>query len=474
MEAQAQYYPGTDAIRGRLSGRALGYLPPWTLFGSTSWDVGTGTVGLNTGAIYGLGNWTLQLGAGGTYAPNALEPWSAQVQLQGSLQFDVPVPESVVQAAGGRRLGALRIGVEADGAPLAGVSVDVGRYRLSTGADGTVSLRLSPGPATVSIDLTQLAANLQLTGEGQQTVTLKDRGTTEVTFELHRTAAVRGQVLVDSNGDGIPDPGAKGVVADIVVEDALGQTHTVTTAKDGSYVVRGLPPGAMTVLVQRTPEGSSMVGPAKRAVDAAPGATAVADFLVQPAIARATVFGNATLRIRAVLPESDTVPPGSAPLVTVHTIGSPESVTLVVTGERIQAVRIAAGTWQARIPVPTAANGVLDFDVQARKGIGSTTRSAELVIQPGLSLLDVAATGVTGPGQFARVEVHTLFEATSVVAGLPGEEPTPLKETAPDHWQGQVRVPAASTPGVVELHVTATRHGGIDVTGSAQIRIVAP
>lgn len=474
LESQARYFPGSNAIRGRLSVRGLGNLPPWTLFGSAGWDVGTGTVGLNTGTIYRMGPWTMQFSAGGTYAPASLEPWGVQLQVQGNVQFDVPVPESIVQAAGGRSLGTLAIRVEADGVPLSGVNLDIGRYRVATGADGTVSLQLPPGVTTVSIDTTNLAANLQLLGDGQVSVKIQDQSTSDVAFQLQRTAAVKGLVLLDSTGDGVADAGPSGVSATIIVEDALGQTHSTTTAKDGSYVIRGLPPGATRVYVQQTPEGSSVVGPSKRTVDLAPGTTAVARFLIQPAIARATVFGGGGLRIREVLPESDTVPPGSAPLTTIRTVGSPESVTLVVNGTRIHATRSGNDSWQARVPVSTAAKGVLDFTVHARKGPEEATRKGELVIQPGIPSLNITATGVAAQGQIVHVHVHALFGATAVVASLPGEGQVSLDETAPGRWQGQVLVPSGAPLGVTTMYIVASRQGMPDVTASTQIRVVAP
>lgn len=474
LEGRTQYFPAVDVIYGRLSARALANLPPLTLFASTGWDLGTGGVGIGAGTIFSGGPWTLQANAGASYAAGSAQPWSATLQMQGTFAFDLAVPEGVVQAAGGRRLGTLIVRVRADGEPLEGVGLAVGRYRLETRADGTSTTRLPPGHVDVAVDLSRLAANLQLEGPGTRSVTLKEGTVTTVDFTLHRTAAVRGRVLIDSNGDGVADPGARGVAATLVVIDALSQAHSVTTAEDGSYLVRGLPTGATTVSVERVPPGSAVVGSSKRAVQLVAGTTGEADFLVQPATARATVFGGAELRIRAIKPEEATVPPGSAPLLAITTVGRPDRVTVSANGRSLVATRIGPDTWRVRLPVPAGAIGVDDFEVIAVKGTTTATRSAELIIDAKAPMLTIASLGVVKAGTSAAVHVRAVFDATNVTAHLVGGATINLAETAPGRWRGDLPVASDTPAGLVDVQVVATRTDGPTVTALARVRISGP
>ena len=474
IEARGQYYPAMDSLRGRLGARVLGNEAPLTLFASSSWALDTGSVGVGTGAIYNDGPWTLQANAGVSYAPGALGPWGAQVQVQGRYAFDLSVPEGVVQATGGRRLGTLEVHVRADGEPLGGVGLAVGRYRLTTGANGSLRIRLPPGSVKVAVDLSRLTANLQLNGSGTRSVALKDGATTTVSFELHRTAAVRGHVLVDSNGDGVADRNAKGVTATVIVEDALSQSHQATTAGDGSYVVRGLPAGKAIVSLERTPQGSTVVGPSRRDLNLAAGATAVADFLVQPAAARATVFGGPRLRIRSARPEVDRVPPGAAPLLAITTTGHPDHVWAVVEGRTLQAVPTGSEAWQVRLPVPEDATGVLDARIRAVRGQESTERSIQLVVDPKAPLMKVVSLGIGKPGGSVAVDVRTYFAAKGLSAHLDDGPSVALSETSPGHWQGGLPVASDAAAGLHDVVVTARRSGARTVSKTMRARVVAP
>lgn len=474
LEARGQYYPSTDMLRGRVSARVLGNEPPLTLFASSGWALDTGSVGVGTGAIYSNGPWTLQANAGVTYAPGSIGAWSGQLQLQGRYAFDVAVPEGLVQAAGGRRLGTLEVQVLADGRPLDGVGLTIGRYLLDTGADGVATIHLPPGNVAVSVDLSKLAANLQLDGSGTRTVAVNEGTTTSVHFALRRTAAVRGHVLVDSNGDGKPDPGAKGVQATLIVDDALGQGHRVTTSPDGGYVVRGLPAGKTTVSVEQTPAGSVVVGSPRHDLALTAGETAVADFLVQPAASRATVFGSSELRIRSIDPEIGRVPPGAAPLLTITTVGEPDRVSLTVDGGSFPAKRLGPDTWRLRVPVPQAAKGILDASVRAVKGDQSTERSTQLIVDQHAPWLEVAPMGIVKEGGTVVVDVHAFFAAEQVSVILPGGTSIALEETAPGRWHGVLEVPANAPVGLQDVEVTAGRADAGPVSQAARLRIVAP
>ncbi len=473
-EARLQYFPGADAVRGRVGGRVLGQMPPLTLFGSGGWDVGSGSVAFGLGGILDSSPVTLQLDASGRFDPSAARPWGASVRLQGRVDVAVPVPESVVQAAGGRRHGTVRVRVVADGEPMAGIGIAVGRYRVATGPDGDVTLELPPGAVTVAVDLAQLAANLQLTGAGTRTVVLEDGAGEEVTFELQRTAAVRGTVLADADADGTADVPPRGVAARVVVYDALGQAHGALTTSDGAFVVRGLPAGATRVAVEGLEVGSSVVGDAVVDLVLEAGDRATVDFVVQPVTARAQVFGASALRIRDIAPEVRAAPPASAPLVNVTVVGDPDAVELVANGVAVAARAVGADRFVARVPIPKDAVGVVTFEVRASKGDTSTTRSGTILVREDAAAVEVASLGVAAPGSTLGVEVHTLFAAASVTAGYEDDEPTALRERSPGRWAGDLTLPAAAPPGLHEVRIVAVGRDGTVYEQTTRVRIGAP
>jgi len=471
-ELRGRYFPTSDAIRGRLSLRALGNLSPVTVFGSAGWDLGTGTVGLGTGTILTTGPWTFQLNAGGQYSPASTYAWSAQVGIQARWAFDLPVPEAVVQASGGRRLGTVVIHVSADGDPMPGIPIAVGRYRVKSDTDGSVTLHLPPGQQTVSIALQSLAANMQLVGSGSRTVEVQNGTTTKVEFRLHRTSAVEGQVLSDSNGDGVADVPERPVAARILVEDSSGRSQVVDTRPDGTFTARGLPKGTTRVVVIQTPPGSAVVGKAQRQLTLAAGGTSSVQFLVQPATARATTFGGGSLNIRDIRPEVDAAPPGSAPLVTITAAGRPQQVELDVGGLKVEAQRDPNGDWIARIPVPVGSAGVLTFRVRAVRGEATVSRTSQLVVSSDVPLLSIGPIPPLRAGRTTTLTVHVLFAATSVAAQLGSEATVPLTETSPGRWTAQVTAPERSDRTEVSLRITALRQGGEPAELSTMLRML--
>ena len=471
-DLRGRYFPGSDAIRGRLSLRTLGNLAPATVFGSVGWDLGTGTLSVGTGTILTAGPWTFQLNAGGQYAPASTVAWSAQLGLQARWAFDLPVPEAVVQATGGRRLGTVVVQVSADGEPVAGVPIAVGRYRIQSDPGGSVTLRLPPGRETVSVDLRTLAANMQLVGPSSQTVEIQYGTTVHVAFRLRRTAAVEGRVLSDSNGDGVADAPERGVAATVLVRDAGGQSQVVHTRPDGTFVVRGLPKGPTRVQVVKTPPGSAVVGRTERHLTLTAGGTSTVQFLVQPAAARATTFGGGGLTIRDVRPEVDAAPPGSAPLVTVTTTGHPERVELLIGSRTFEAKRGPDGTWTARIRVPPGAAGVVTFRVRAVRGGSAVSRGSQLVVSGDVPLMSIGPIPPLRAGTSATLSVHVLFAATSVTSRLGDEAPVTLTETSPGRWTARIRAPATSDQAEVPWRITAHRSGGESAVLTKTLRVL--
>lgn len=121
-----------------------------------------------------------------------------------------------------------------DGLPAGAVRVS---YDPSTLPAGTV-------PASDLDGGTPTATTVQLEAGEQQL---------DVDFVVHGTAGVGGVVFDDADGDGVRDPGEKGVGGvgvTIVWSGPEGPvTIVVTTGPDGSWSVGGLPAGDYTVTV---------------------------------------------------------------------------------------------------------------------------------------------------------------------------------------------------------------------------------
>jgi hypothetical protein len=99
----------------------------------------------------------------------------------------VPVPDTVVESTGGRRLGTLIGTVVADGRPVAGVVVSVGRFRAMTDDLGAFELRLPPGTYNVSVDRASVPSGYRVDEPSQINVDVVLREMQEVAITLVMT-----------------------------------------------------------------------------------------------------------------------------------------------------------------------------------------------------------------------------------------------------------------------------------------------
>jgi len=146
---------------------------------------------LGASAVLGFyeGPWSFDVDGSARYAyTRATNPWTVEVGASLSYAFDVPVSDDIVAGAGGRRLGTLIGTVVADGRPVAGVVVSVGRFRALTDAAGQFELRLAPGSYRIGIDRASVPSGYQVEEPTQLTVDVALRETHEVVFVLGRTA----------------------------------------------------------------------------------------------------------------------------------------------------------------------------------------------------------------------------------------------------------------------------------------------
>jgi hypothetical protein len=105
-----------------------------------------------------------------------------------SYAFDVPVSDDIVEGTGGRRLGTLIGTVVADGRPVAGVVVSVGRFRVMTDEAGRFELRLAPGSYQVEVDRGAEPEGYRVVDPAQVNVEVGVRSVHEVHIILERAA----------------------------------------------------------------------------------------------------------------------------------------------------------------------------------------------------------------------------------------------------------------------------------------------
>ncbi|MDF1524138.1 MAG: hypothetical protein P1P87_15145 [Trueperaceae bacterium] len=388
--------------------------------------------------------------------------------------FDVPVPERLVDAAGGRRAGVLEGRAATDaGEPISGVVVRVGRFRAVTDDAGAYRLELLPGRYDVEVDVATVPIAYRLTAATRASVEVELRSTTTFDVPVARTTVLRGRLLEDRDGDGVADEAARPVVARVRVIDADGLGRSVAVDAAGGFEFRGLAVGAARVEVFDLPHGASVAGEPVRSLVLAPGVPTDVTILVRPVPARVPTFGGGALRVRSVVAETVRVPPGAAPLVRVEVAGQAEEVAFEIGGARVALAR-DGDAWVGRVSVSASAEaGVWPFVVVARSGDQTSERRDQLIVDPDAALLDPSADGPVRAGTDLGLEVVVYLGALAVEVDGPFGAVS-LSEGAPGRWGGVLSVPADASAGVIELVVSVVTADSLVATAPLRFRVLAP
>lgn len=179
------YYPGTGVVDGQLGAKLQVVEDPISFALDGAWNLTSRT--MEASAVLGFfeGPWSFDVDGSARYAyTRATDPWTLEAGVSLSYAFDAVVSDSVVESTGGRRLGTLIGTVVADGRPVAGVVVSVGRFRALTDESGTFEIELAPGTYSVSVDGTTVPAGYQLRDPDRLTVEVVLRSTEELEFVL--------------------------------------------------------------------------------------------------------------------------------------------------------------------------------------------------------------------------------------------------------------------------------------------------
>ena len=475
FDAQLTYYPGLGSVQGRVGARAQASFDAVELYGNGGWDLTEQSVGLTGGAVWRSGAWRVSGDTDLSYSYAAdTQPLSFSLSVEGSYLFTLPVPERISDFTGGRRVGTLIGEVKAGDIPIPGVEVRVGRYRILTGEDGTFEVELPPESYEVRLDIATLPVTYRLQTAAETTTTVVLQEKTTLTFEAVETAALRGRVLQDSDADGTPDDPPQGSAAQLTLLDADGLRRVVTAGQDGTFEIRGLVPGEVSVTLANVGLGTKIVGPNTNTFELSAGVVSETQFLVQPANRTGKSFTSSRLRIRSLTPEVDRVPAGTAPRVEVVVSGEAESVVLETPTQTVD-LTFDGEAWVGRVPLPAdAPAGVFSYTALARAGDSETSRRGQIVIDSAANATDYSVSSPVRPGTPFTVEVTTYFDAQSVTAESPLLGTITLESEDGGSWTGSVAVPEDAADDTFTLTIRATRQDGVSYEEKATFRVLAP
>ena len=469
------YYPASGEVTGRVAARYQLERDALGLSLGGSWDLGERSVATSAAVGWAEGPWRVDLSGAAAYQFDEPAPWSASVTLSSRYAFDVVVPESVVEVAGGRDLGTIDGRVLADDGPLAGVEIGIGRYRVLSDETGSFSLRVPPGDYPVTVDVATLPIAYRLVDGARTSLEVRRRATVSLTFEAVRTTVLRGRVLADRAGDARADDPLEGVRARLLVTDAQGLRRSVATDDAGAFELRGLLPGAVTVALVEVPSGATIVGEATRSVRLAPGVPGEVGFLVQPAVLRVQTFAAQAVRIRSLAVEADRVPPGAAPLVRVEAQGELDAVVLTTSDGVEHPLEPDGDTWVGRLDVPQERPpGVLAFTVAARSGEDEGTRRGQVVVDPAAAVLLVTSDAPVRAGAPLTVRLSAYLDARAATIGHPFGADVAMLEVEPGRWSGSLEVSASTPDAVYEVAVRVDTRDGRVLVETLRFRVLDP
>jgi hypothetical protein len=466
------YRPASGRVDGRVDGRYQTEIDALALLASAGWDLTEQALAIGASAAWRGGDWQVQLDLDGGYLYSGeTDPLRIEVGLQGSYGIDLGPSPALTDLAGGRDLGRLEGRLEADGFPVAGAVIAVGRFRLRTDDDGRFEADLEPGVYRLRLDVATLPIEVRPAGAAEQTVEVRLRETIEVAFPLQRTVSVQGRVLVDSDGDGVADDPAVGVRARLVLIEANGVIRSLETDGDGGFEARGVTPGVLELRLIEQPFGSSAVGPTDLVVEAQAGERIEALFLSRPAEAVAQTFG-AGLRISGIDIAPRTAPPGAAPLLRISVRGDPDRVSVEGPEGTVELTRVER-LWIGRYPIPDdAAAGSIAVLIVAEGGGERSERRANLLIDPDAPPFEATASSPVEPGGTLAIEVDTYLATASILARAAEAGSVALRELSPGRWVGELAIPAELADGVFELTVEVERPDGRRFEQTLRFRVM--
>lgn len=465
VDNSLSYYPGLGRLDGALGVRGRFEYQALTLSGEARWGFPGRQLSLGLSGAYTFDPFTVDLSAG---LQNTSESGtSASIRVSGQYAFGVLVSDEVVAALGGRNIGVLQGQVHVAGSGTKGVLIQVGRFQLLTDALGRFEAQLPPGPYTVRLVEGSLAAVYQLISPQEITVEVMPGEVTSVDYLLVERAVIRGRVVL-SGGDL-----TQGVRARLGVQAADGLLRLVTTDENGSFTLRGLPPGPAEVSLLNLPPEYSGVGDMQVTTTLTAGAVTEIAFQVERIQIMSQQFGGQRLRIRQVAPEVERVPPGAAPQITVTLSGEADRVTLMTPTGVVPLSRMD-GVWQGRLPVTSAASGIYTFTVIAEAPGETAERSAQLIIDADAPAYSTRLSSPVRPGETLTLSLQSYMALQSIRAEVFGETLELTGDNRSGSWQLRLDIPASAEDAVYPLILKGLRDDGEFFEETLTFRVLVP
>ena len=454
---EAEYAGGSWSFTVSGSSRASSFegLTLWDVGGTLGWPLSENQIslGVRAGSSYLRGHasldWApwkpglntrlgLEMPAGGAMLRASLShEWyggRTSLGLSADLPWLVEVPPEVVEFFGGRRAGTVKGVVEVQGPARfrRGIVVRAGGETATTDAEGRFELQLPPGEYEVEIDRSRLPAVL-VALKASEKVEVRLKETVSVRLRVAVRSLLEGKVVVEGESLQAPPRFA------VALQDERGRETSLYTNSDGSFKLEGLPPGMYTVrlLTDLLPPGWKAVKP-EATVLLEPGETGRVELVVS-APERKVYRGG--LQILSVEPETETAPPGSAPLVTVKLKGEAAQV-LVESRNKVVGVLLPGaekGVWTGRVRLPDDYEGPLPLQVVARAGDQEARFPFFVSVSKKAAWGVVRTLPVAKPGQELPVAVHWYVPVEECWLEV-GEEKVELAGSGAD-WRGKFSVP---------------------------------
>ncbi|MGL4611361.1 MAG: hypothetical protein ACRCYY_17075 [Trueperaceae bacterium] len=451
-------------------------------YGELEWDISEESIGLVSGLTFERDIFGLELSGDLNYNySGTAAPFNAGLRLQGNYLFNLEVPEPLVESLGGRNLGRLNGSVRAGNIAVANVQLSIENqgqrvYKLLSDDTGNFSVDLPPGDYTLKLEESSLPITFRLLSTTEQSVALERQRTTAVFFEAVASAALSGKILEDANADGLADEPNKGVAAQLVLTDSEGLKRTVRSSDDGTFLVRSLLPGKARLKLTDLNLGSKVVGVDALELELKAGEVSKASFTVQPASANSQTFSSSDLRIRRVRVESDKVPAGTAPLVSVTVQGEAESMLLQgMSDTEALTLTFDGNAWTGRLPIPgTATPGVYSFTVFAEKDGKRSSKKGQVIIESEAPALTFEVSSPVAPSERVQLKLESYFAIADVIVnndlGLTFET---IKTSDNEHVLSAV-IPKNTKDNVYTLSILVTSAEGQVFRQEATFRVLVP
>ncbi len=290
------------------------------------------------------------------------------------------VSESIVEFFGGRKSALLSGKVAVIGGDIPeNLIVKAGSHELSVDAEGYFSQVVPEGSYTLSIDTNSIPSGF-FTGRSEVSVVVgqataeQNAGQPEVLLTLLAASTVSAKLSLPESDLRYVSTSSKTNFPQVTIDlkNQKGLTLTLRSDARGDFQLDNLRPGVYDVFVH-VPDGWQVKQQSFQ-FSLAAGEAGSFQLELFPKLIEQRSFQPNRVRIRDVVVEAESVPPGSRPLIEVILRGEASQVTVEQGGELLLLEQDSNGIWQGRIDIPKTAKGSTAFEIVATDTAGNETK----------------------------------------------------------------------------------------------------